>query len=154
MKIHVKRLMTATIIAIVFPLLVVAQNSNVAGTWKMNPEKSKFEDGGPAGVTIKFEPQEDGLKEWLTVKNERGERTMELSYKTDGTTNVVQVDGRELKVMAKWEGNNLTVALTETSGSSFTRKFAVSQDGKTINMSVRRQSDGAEKIDSVLLEKQ
>ena len=155
MKANSKRLFLLTIVAtLILPLSGLGQNGGVAGTWKMNREKSKFASGeGPLGITIKFEQQEQGLREWLTVQNSRGERTLDLTYKVDGSTEPAQLDGREVKTMAKWEGGNLVIVLTESDGSSFTRKFSLSQDGKTLTIAVHHSNPRGETDDTVVLEK-
>ena len=128
---------------------------SVGGTWKMNRAKSKFSgDGGPEAITIKFEQKDASLQEWLTIGGAQGERTLELSYKIDGSQNAAQVDGRDVKTMAKWEGDSLLIVITDPSGGTFSRKFTMADAGKAMTVAVRHSGPNGDKDDTVLLEKQ
>ena len=128
---------------------------NVVGTWKMNRAKSKFSsEGGPDAITIKFEQKEASLQEWLTIGGAQGERTLELSYKTDGSQNAAQVDGQDMKTMAKWEGDSLLIVITDPRGGTFSRKFTIADGGKAMTIAVHQSGPNGDKDDTVFLEKQ
>ncbi|MEO6725099.1 MAG: hypothetical protein ABIP14_07330 [Blastocatellia bacterium] len=128
---------------------------NLTGTWKMNAEKSKFEQGGPSEITIKFDHKDAALSETLTIATGNGDHTLETKYSTDGKETTQEViGGRQAKTSAKWEGETLIIAWKAEDGG-FTRKITLSPDGKTMTMIVMQSdSDGKSSTDTVVLEKQ
>lgn len=127
---------------------------NVSGTWKMNTEKSKFEKGGPKGITIKFDQQGSTLKESLTLVNEGGERTVDFTYTLDGKESVQQLEGNPIKTTARWEGESLLLEFKNDDGFSFLRKVTMSGDGKSITMDVKQSTPNGTTTDMVILDKQ
>lgn len=128
---------------------------NLNGTWKMNAEKSKFEQGGPSEITIKFDHKDASLAETLTIATGDGDRALETKYSTDGKETTQEViGGRQAQTSAKWEGETLIIAWKAEDGG-FTRKITLSPDGKTMTMIVMQSdSDGKSSTDTVVLEKQ
>lgn len=127
---------------------------DLSGTWKMNAEKSKFEQGGPSEITVKLDHKDSSLSESLILVNGNGERTLETKYVTDGKETVQEVFGASAQTSAKWEGNTLSIEW-KIEGGSFARKLTVSADGKTMTMIVKQSSpDGQSSTDTILLEKQ
>jgi hypothetical protein len=135
--------------------LVAAQSKpNLSGTWKMNAEKSKFERGGPKAISIKFDQQESTLRESLTLTNERGEQTHSFTYSLDGKESPQQLEGREIKATAKWEGATLVIEFKNDDGFNFSRKISVSGDGKIMTIDVKQTNAGGSANDTVILERQ
>ena len=127
---------------------------NLSGTWKMNAEKSKFERGGPSGILLKLDHQENSLSETLTLQTDGGERSVDLKYATDGKDKEQDVMGRPTQTAVKWDGQTLVIEW-RVEGQSFTRKLTVSPDGKTLTMIVNQSnSQGEASTDNILLEKQ
>ena|ERR1044071_2740024 len=136
-------------------LFVEAQSKpNVSGTWKMNAEKSKFEKGGPKAITIKFDQQGSTLNETLTLTNDQGERAVNFTYTLDGKESPQQLEGRQIKTTAKWEGESLVIEFKNDEGFNFLRKITVSNDGKTMTIDVKQSSPNGAANDIVVLEKQ
>ena len=149
-------LMIAIAATISLAVLTAAQTKvNVSGTWKMNREKSTFGNGsGPQGITIKFDQQEQTLRETFTVNSSAGEeRTLNLTYTVDGKPGKGDFGGNEITTVASWEGSSLVIVFKRDNGS-FTRKFTMSGDGKTMTIAVRQSGPGGDNEDTVLLEKQ
>jgi hypothetical protein len=127
---------------------------SVSGTWKMNAEKSKFERGGPKAITIKFDQQASTLNESLTLTNDQGDRTVNFTYSLDGKESLQQLEGRQVKTTAKWEGESLVIQFKNDEGFNFLRKFTVSGDGKTMTIDVKQSSPNGSANDIVVLDKQ
>lgn len=128
---------------------------NLTGTWKMNAEKSKFEQGGPSGITIKFDHKDSSLSETLTLTSDGNDRSVDLKYTTDGKETPQDVMGRNAQTSAKWEGDALMITWKADGDGGFNRKITVSADGKTMTMVVKQASgDGSTSTDTVVLEKQ
>lgn len=137
-----------------FGALAEAQNKpNVSGTWKMNAEKTKFEQGGPQDITIKFDQQGPTLNETLTLTNDQGERSANLTYNMEGKETQQQFEGRPIKTTAKWEGDSLVIEFKNEEGMGLLRKITVSSDGKTMTMAVKRSNPNGSINDIVVLEK-
>lgn len=149
--------MTALCLLVVLTAIGTAAQTkqpNLSGTWKMNTEKSKFEQGGPDGIIIKFDHKDSSLTESLNLTGGGGERTIETKYTTDGKETTQEVFGTSGQTSAKWEGDTLSIEW-KIEGGSFTRKIKLSADGKTITMFVRQaRPDGQSSEDTVVLEKQ
>ena len=155
MRDRTKALLVALVVAITCAWHAQAQSRpNVTGTWNMNLAKSKFAEGGPQKITIKFEQKDASLQEWFTIGGEQRERTLEFTYKMDGSQNAAQVDGRDVKTMAKWEGDSLLIVITDPSGGIFSRKFTMADGGKSMTIAVRQTGPNGDKDDTVFLEKQ
>jgi len=127
--------------------------ASVSGTWKMNPQKSKFEKGGPDAITIKFDQDGTKLTEILTLSGQQGERSLNLNYTTDGKESVNQVMEEDAKCTAKWDGASLVLEW-KVRDLSFARKLTLSEDGKSMTMAVRQSGPQGETNDTVVLEKQ
>jgi hypothetical protein len=127
---------------------------NVSGTWKMNAEKSKFERGGPKGITIKFDQQGSTLNESLTLTNDQGDRTVNFAYTLDGKESPQQLEGQQIKATARWEGDSLIIEFKNDEGFNFQRKITLSGDGKTMTMDVKQSGPNGSASDTVILEKQ
>jgi hypothetical protein len=127
---------------------------NLSGTWKMNAAKSKFERGGPSGITIKFDHKEPSISEVLSLTNDSGDRTVEAKYTTDGKETTQAVMGTSAQTSAKWEGEALTIEW-KAEGRNFSRTISLGADGKTMTIIVKQTGpDGQGLTDTVVLEKQ
>jgi hypothetical protein len=147
--------MSAMVVTISLAVLAGGQTKpNVSGTWKMNRAKSTFASGGPEGITITFEQKEQTLREvFIIVRPEGGERTLNLTYTIDGKPGVNKFEGNEINTVASWEGASLVIVFKRDDGS-FTRKFTMSEDGKTMTIAVRQTGPRGDNDDTVFLEKQ
>lgn len=151
-----KLLIVLTLAAGLGASFVAAQaKPNLSGTWKMNPSKSKFGgQGGPDGITIKFDHQEPNLSETLTISNPQGERSLNLKYTTDGKAGSAEIDGEQATTTAKWEGEALVIEVKGGIGSVFRRKITLSDGGKTMTLAVHIEGQGGGQDDTVVLDKQ
>src|SRR5262245_20415795 len=98
-------LMIAAIICLCASIATAQTKPNVTGTWKMNPSKSKFEGGGPSGITAKIDQKDDSYIETITVTGDGGDQSVEGKYATDGKEIDVQLGPNGAKGSAKWEGD-------------------------------------------------
>ena len=127
---------------------------NLSGTWKMNAAKSKFERGGPSGVTLTLDHKDPALSEVLALNTDNGDRSVSAKYTTDGKETPQEVMGTLAQTSAKWEGESLTIEW-KAEGRNFSRKLSLSPDGKTITMIVKQSGpDGQGATDTIVLEKQ
>lgn len=150
----------ATILAAIslclFAALASAQTKHpdLTGTWKMNPEKSQFERGGPSAITLKIDHKEPAISETLMLVTDGGDRSVDAKYTTDGKETAQEVIGTTAQTSAKWEGDALTIDW-KIENASFSRKITVSADGKTMTMIVKQSNpNGESATDTVVLEKQ
>lgn len=154
-----KRISTLIISAMTVCLLAAfataqTKQPNLTGTWKMNAEKSKFERGGPSGITIKFDHKDNSLAETLMLVTDGGDRTLDLKYNTDGKETSQDLMGQPGHTTVKWDGSAWLIEW-KIEGASFNRKVTVSADGKSLTMVVNQTSpDGNTSTDTVVLEKQ
>ena len=131
------------------------KQSNLSGTWKMNAEKSKFERGGPSGITIKFDHKDNSLAETLTLVNDGNERGVDVKYTTDGKETSQDLMGQPAQTSVKWDNDGWLIEWKAEGGRNFVRKVTLSADGKTMTMVVKQSTpDGGTATDTVVLEKQ
>ena len=86
MKSRISTIILAALTVCMLTAFASAQTkqANLTGTWKMNADKSKFEQGGPSGIVIKFDHKDGSLAETLTLTHEGNDRAVDLKYTTDG----------------------------------------------------------------------
>ncbi len=143
-------------IVCIFVLIATAQTKpNFSGEWKMNPQKSKFADGGPDAITIKIDHKEPALTEDWSMSTPDGERSFQAKYTTDGAETEQNVMGRTAKTSAKWAGDSLVIEFKSANGF-FNRKLTLSTDGKTLTKVVTHGegNDAGSREDTVVFEKQ
>lgn len=111
---------------------------NFTGSWKLNAGKSNFGPmPGPEKMERKIAHDDPSLKITTTQVGPQGEVTSDLTYKTDGSESVNKMRGAEVKAVAKWEGNALTVASKrEVQGMEITQNenWTLSEDGKVLTI--------------------
>ena len=155
MKPLIGRILLVLTLSCALAFVAQAQSKpGISGTWKMNAEKSKFERGGPKAIMMKLDQQESTLRESLTITNDQGDKTVNLTYTLDGKESSQQIEDRQMKATAKWEGESLVIELKSDEGFTFRRKLTVSGDGKMITMTVQQSNSGGTATDTVILEKQ
>jgi hypothetical protein len=127
---------------------------NLSGVWKMNPARSKAVRPLPSGITVKFDQQESSFKETFTMAFGNNERSTEYEYSADGKE--VEIKEMPYTLSAKWEGKTLVQAMRQKGKSQgFTRKYTLSDDGKSISLVIENPSaDGSLTVDILFLEKQ
>jgi hypothetical protein len=127
---------------------------NFTGTWKMNPEKSKFSGGGPDAILIKIDHKDPEWVENWTIAAPGGERSFEAKYTIGGKETEQEVMGRPAKTLAKWDGDALIIEW-KAENASFNRKITLSADGKTMTKVITKSGDGGDQNeDLVMFEKQ
>lgn len=119
---------------------------NFTGTWKLNTEASKTEQGEPMSNYKSFLLTLDHKEPALAIKQvivELGERTLIYSVTTDGKEHLSKIYDQPAIAWAKWEGNSLTMYLkrdlSQSSGRQIEtiRTVTLSPDGKTMTASVK-----------------
>jgi hypothetical protein len=133
--------------------IALAQNDAHMGNWKLNVAKSKFEPGpAPQSETRSYEPSVNGYK--LTGKR----------VAADGTTTTesfaAMYDGKDTPLMGDLFGaDTLSVKLVDShhiaavekkSGKPlYTTRLVVSQDGKTMTMTIKGKNAKGEPVNTV-----
>jgi hypothetical protein len=135
----------------------IAQTTpNLSGTWKMNPAKSKAERPLPSGIKIKFDQNDSSVKESFTMTFGENEQSLEYEYAADGKEVELKDPKAPYTITAKWEGKTLVQTLKQKGKSQgFTRKFTLSDDGKSILCVIENpNADGSKTVDTLFFEKQ
>lgn len=147
-------LMIAAIVCLCISIATAQTKPNFSGTWKMNPQKSKFASGGPDAILIKIDHKEPALTESWSISTPNGERSFEAKYTIGGKEAEQEVMGRTAKTQAKWDGDALVIEW-QSEGGMFKRKITLSADGKTMTKAVTQtRGDGQQAEDTVVFEKQ
>jgi hypothetical protein len=147
-------LIIAVIVCLYASIATAQTKPNFSGAWKMNPEKSKFADGGPDAILIKIDHKEPALTEEWSMTTPEGVRSFQAKYNIDGKETEQEVMGRTATTSAKWEGDALVIEFKSADGF-FKRKITLSADGKTMTKVVTRSEGGGETFeDTVVFEKQ
>jgi hypothetical protein len=151
-KISVRLTATALIICLCIFFAAAQTKPNLTGTWKMNPSKSKFVNGGPNEIIIKFDQKDSSFAETLTVTENNGEHQAALKYTADGKAATNQIEEKTVTVTAKWEGETLVIEMMENE-NLFIRKITLAADGKSMTMAVHRSKGDRVLDETVVLEK-
>jgi len=131
---------------------------NLSGAWKFNAAKSNF---GPIPAPDKMERKithEDPSLKMTTVQaGQQGEFTSELVYKTDGSESANKVRGQDVKGVAKWDGDVLTItSKREMQGAEITQneRWTLSEDGKVLTIVNKINTPQGEFEITIVLDKQ
>jgi hypothetical protein len=145
----------AALIGCMFTALSAPQSKpNFTGSWKMNPQKSKFGGGGPDSIQIKIDHKDPEFVESWTLATPDGEKTFQAKYTIGGKETEQEVMGRSAKTLAKWDGDTLLIEWKAGDGS-FNRKITLSADGKTMTKIVTQSDGGGQQMeDTVVFDKQ
>lgn len=127
---------------------LAADKPNFGGTWEMNKAQSDFGQMAPQMVPDKLTQKitqkgDTELRVESTTTGSRGTATTDMKYKLDGSESTNKNQMGEVKSVAKWDGNQITVSSKrEVQGMSISlsERWEVSADGKT--MTVKRTMTG------------
>lgn len=150
-----KRSAMAAIIGLFLSTAVFAQLPEFAGTWKMDASRSSFfgAAGAPRSVVIRYERDENLLRETLTVVNSSGTSTTRINYAFDGTQ-VVNVDqGEQIKSRLTREHDSLLLEWIDD-GGILSRRLTFSKDYRTMTIRVHDSDPDGEPDDLIVLLKQ
>jgi len=147
-------LVIAAIVCLCASIATAQTKPNLSGTWKLNPEKSKFVSGGPDNLSIKIDHKEPAFAEAWFMSTPNGDNSFQAKYTTDGKEAEQEVMGRTAKTSAKWDGAALVIEWQQE-GRFFKRKITLSADGKTMTKVVTQtRGDGQQTEDTVVFDKQ
>ena len=129
---------------------------DLSGVWKMNSAKSKAERPLPSGIKIKFDQKDSSFRETLTMAFGDNEQSIEYEYAADGKEAEIKDPKTPYTITAKWEGKTLVQTWKQKGKSQgFTRKFTLSDDGKSILCVIENpNADGSKTVDTLFMEKQ
>jgi hypothetical protein len=137
-----------------------AQSNPLIGSWKLNPDKSKFNPGpAPRSLTRTVETQGDGVK--YTFDGIGGDGTA-IAYNF-----AISFDGKENPIMGSMPSGADTIAIKRTDSNTFeatltkagkvisTSNVKVSQDGKVTTVTSKgTDKAGQPTIDVSVYDKQ
>ncbi|MEO8029075.1 MAG: hypothetical protein ABI823_21520 [Bryobacteraceae bacterium] len=127
-----RRIIVVAALTLALAAMASAQKPNFSGTWKLDPAKSDF---GPQPVpdTMSVKVTHDDPKLKIFQSGPQGDS--EMAFTTDGKEVTNQMQGMDVKGVAKWEGaalvvdNKLDLGGTEV---TFKQTYALSEDGKVL----------------------
>jgi len=119
-------------------LASAADKPNFSGSWKLNTDKSDFGPVPPPEKMARTITHADPSLKYSSVSvGPQGEQKTEASYTTDGKESVNKLGGAEIKGVAAWDGENLTIKYKrEVQGMdiSFAENWTLSADGKVLTI--------------------
>ena len=138
---------------------LAADKPDFSGNWKLNPSKSDLgQMPVPDKYEMKVEHKEPVLKSTTVSVGQMGERTMEATYKTDGTESINKGFGNsDTKSTAKWDGSVLAIATqAEFQGNKMEilSKWSLAADGKTLTVEQNMKSERGDFTTKRVLDKQ
>ena len=133
---HVLRLLVVALLATVGCTTLMAQNSVLVGTWKLNIAKSKFDPGpGPKSLTRTVEADGGGVKYTFDGVTADGKKvTWGFSTKFDGEDSPitgVNPNGVDAISGKRVDANHYVATLKKGGKEVGVSKVAISADGKT-----------------------
>jgi hypothetical protein len=122
-------------LALLIPAALVAQmasKNTVAGTWKLNTAKSKF-DPGPSPSSATLNISDDGTIKYQEEFTDGKSRSWSVTPKTDGTPATIEGMGDNATLVAKVIDDRHVEHTWRIGDSTMTGKSVVSKNGKTMN---------------------
>jgi len=114
---------------------------NYSGNWKMDPGKSDF---GPMPAPTLMERRvnhEDPKLEVSTRQSgQQGEISTELKYTTDGKESINTIRGVEVKSVAKWDGDDITIEYKRSTPNgevSISERWKLAGEGKVFTVTMK-----------------
>jgi hypothetical protein len=153
---HLRRILAGCVL---FGLTALAAYTkpNFTGDWKLNTAKSDFgQFPAPSSMTQKVTHDDPSLKAAVKMATDNGDFEFESTYSTDGKETTNTFGPNEMKSVAKWEGDTLTIQTKGQFGDSevtIQDKWALSEDGKTITIQRHFASSQGEMDQKIVLEK-
>jgi hypothetical protein len=150
-----KRLSMAAILSLVLGVSSFGQPAEMVGTWKMDASRSRFfgAAGAPTNVVIRYERENNLLRETLIVVNSAGAVTTRINYALDGTELVNDNEGEQIKSRLGHEQDSLSLQWLDE-GGAFTRRLTFSKDYRTMTIRVHDSDPNGEPEDVIVLSKQ
>jgi hypothetical protein len=114
-----------------------AEKPNLSGTWKLDPQRSRFEAiPAPKSGVLKIAHQEPKIHISVEMAGKQGESTQILDLTTDGSEQKVTIGGQAALADAYWEDDrHLVVEVKrDTSGGKQveTRRMNLGDKGKML----------------------
>jgi len=143
---------------VTFPSLLLALVASVwaadpaAGTWKLNPAKSKFSPGpGPKSATVTYEVTADGIRRTGESITADGTKTsFEYSAKYDGKDYPVKGSDVFNAISMKRVNDHTAEATLKKDGKPvMTARRVISKDGKTLTITTSGTNAKGEKVRNV-----
>ena len=130
---------------------------NFTGDWKLVAAKSDFgQFPPPSAMSQKVTHEDPSLKSATKMATDNGDFDFESTYSTDGKETTNAFGPSEMKSVAKWEGETLSIQTKGQFGDSevtILDKWDISADGKTLTVSRKFTSSQGEMIQKLVLEK-
>ncbi len=145
---------TALLLVVLVLAITPAAADQHSGTWKMNPDKSKYSPGpAPKSSTAKIESDENGIKVNVEGTNADGSALhVQYDAKFDGkdypitgvpnadTISVKRIDANTIQSTSK-KGGQVTMTVTST----------VSKDGKTRTSTFKGKDAQGQDVNNVVV---
>lgn len=155
----IRKLLSITFLMALPLITVVAQQKpDFSGTWKLNVAKSEFGAlPGPDSRTDVITHKDPSLSDSVTAESAQGKQQYTANYTTDGKEAVNKIGPRDVKSTVKWAGKNLVFSSkfayndSEVTGEA---TWALSDDGKTLTISVHFASAMGETDQKLIYDKQ
>jgi hypothetical protein len=152
------RLILAGLVLFGLAALPATAKPNFTGDWKLSSAKSDFgQFPAPSSMTQKATHDDPALKIAAKMVTDNGDFEFESTYSTDGKETTNTFGPSEMKSVAKWEGDTLTIETKGSFGDSevtIQDKWELSADGKTITIRRHFASSQGEVDQKLVFEKQ
>ena len=141
-------------IACLAPAAQAQSKDPVIGTWKINPEKSKYNPGPPLkSVVTKFEPAGKGVKNTTEFTNAEGKAfTVTYTAEYDGKDNPLAGSATANTVAIKKLKDGSVERVDKKDGKvTMTMVRQVSKDGKSMTVTQKATNPQGKPVDNVLV---
>jgi len=144
-----KKLFGAAVLSV---SLLSAQNANLAGVWKADPQKSKGLPPNSSYLEI-IEQGGNRFVETAETTSPRGEDRSRIQFDLSGKEAAGQYRGLPIKSTAAWKDGALVIDARQPD-SKMKVKYTLSADGKTLTVETDFASNGREFHRALVLDKQ
>ena len=131
-----RRIFVAALLTGALATLAAAEKPNFSGSWKLDGAKSDFgPQPVPDAMTMKVSHEDPKLK----VAQSGPQGDSEMAFTTDGKEVTNQMQGMDVKGVAKWDGENIAITNKLDLGGtevSFKQVYSLSDSGKVLTTNV------------------
>jgi hypothetical protein len=153
-----KLLSIAFLLGLLSTTVLAQQKPDFSGTWKLNVAKSDFGNfPGPSSRTDEITHKEPAIAVNVNLEGPQGKLQFTANYTTDGKEVTNKMGDREVKAVARWDGNNLLINSKfniNDAPVTATATWSLGADGKTFTINVHFTSAMGDVDQKLVFEKQ
>jgi hypothetical protein len=136
------KLALLAVVACVIPAHSQNRTPNLAGIWRLDPQKGQHSFTPPEEMRVKIDQSGNDITIALRLRQQGNEEIMTHHYRAGSDDNRNEIHGAPMKSSARWEAGALLIDSVATIGGrelNLHDRWTVSPDGQTLTFAERHQ---------------